>query len=148
MTRIETGYSGADWIKRSLAPEMSPLGELVADMLGVAFAGIYHVDTKRLRAVDWDNKHRIELRIGWTSFATYDDARLTMLVVLAHDAAVRLSIEPCNSRYLRLVFHPRNRVEGVRDLTGGHWTIEHAVEVIRKHYKVVADEPVAVEVPS
>ena len=50
--KIETKYSGADWIKGSLKREMSPFGELVADILGVVFLGIYHVDVKALERAE------------------------------------------------------------------------------------------------
>lgn len=139
--KIETKYSGADWIKRALKREMSPFGELVADILGVAFLGIYHVDVKALERAEWNDNYRIAVSLGWVSLATWDFATLSMLVVICHDAAVRLSIEPCNFRYVRVVFHPRTR-EG--DVSAGHPTLEENARRIRTLY-TVSDEGAAIE---
>ena len=133
MTSITSGYAGADWIEASLKRECSPFGRLVADLLGVVFVGIYHLDDRALLRADWANHRRIELTIGWTDLATYDGARLTQLVILAHDAAVRFSIAPCNPRYLRLIFHPRSRGG---DMAARHATIEDAVALVRSHCRV------------
>lgn len=133
MGKDTTGYRGADWIKSALkVKEMSPLGEAVADLLGDMFFGIYHLDEKALRRVDWGNTHHIEFSLGWRSLATVDDNLLTVLVVLAHDRMLRVSIEASTHRYLRLLFHQRTVREG--NLYERCPTLEDHVAQIRGHY--------------
>ncbi len=50
-------YAGSDWIKKSLKiTKMSPIGEAVADLLGEVYQGIYHLETRSLRKVDWEHE--------------------------------------------------------------------------------------------
>lgn len=109
-----TQYSGSGWIKESMHHDnkefsISPLGEAVADLLGELFCGIYHVDAGALRRVDWANNHHVSISIGWKDWATCDFDLLTRLVFLAHRMALRVSMEPTRSKYVRLLFHQRTR---------------------------------------
>lgn len=62
---------------------------------------------------NWDKCKWYHTAKGAISFtygrdlATYDRDRLTSLVLAAHKHSVRIEIEPCNPRYLRLIFWPR-----------------------------------------
>lgn len=76
---------------------------------------------------DWADKHHIEFNLPYT-LSTWDDNRLTTLVILCHDECVRLEISP-NMRYLKLMFHPRQR-DG--RYFQRHPTIEGAIEAIRE----------------
>lgn len=112
----QNGYfAGADWIESNLRYwnkgdlKMSELGIRVADLLGELYSGIYHLDTKQLARVEWDNDHHICFILGWKSLATTDYNDLTRLVFLAHHLALRVEIEASTHRYLRLIFHPRKR---------------------------------------
>lgn len=126
--RIESVFAGADWIEGSLKRDLSPLGRVVADILGATFLGIYHLDTRALRRVRWDDNLLVEVTIR-KELATYDGSELTRLVVLCHDACVRLAIEGVGPGYLRLIFHARVG----RDARLGyrHPTIETAVDAVR-----------------
>lgn len=128
---MQASYSGADWIQSNFNVEMSPLGEQVADLLGDLFFGIYHLDQKALRRVDWGNNHHIEFNLGWHALATTDFNELTRLVILCHDRAIRCSIEASTHKYLKLIFHKRQRGG---DIYHAHPTIEDAVAVTRKLY--------------
>src|SRR5690606_37053952 len=75
------------------------------------------------RRVDWSNRHHIEL-ITDLPLATWDGDALTRLVFMAHDATLRLAIQPASPQYIRLMFHPRKR-EG--SLVERHPTIEDAL---------------------
>jgi hypothetical protein len=117
-----TTYAGASWIKDSLkyweiGSEISPLGRDVANLLGELFVGIYHVDTKMLRRVDWSNDQHIEISLGWKSFSTYDSDYLTRLVFLAHHMALRVELSASTHHYVKLLFHRRKR--------GGAWHQRH-----------------------
>lgn len=107
MNANDVGY-GTAWL-RGCKKEVSEGGSRVAELVNWWQRGIYHAQEDVLRA-DWSGES-VELiyyaRGG--RLATYDADDLTRLVVGAHDAAIRVSIEPCNPQYLRIWFHPRGR---------------------------------------
>lgn len=145
-------FSGADWLRSALdahhgnlrsgrtrprrgAPtvrssEISELGALVADILGAAYRGLYHLDDRRLMEMDWSDKDRIFLTLGQgQELATYDGPELTVLAVLCHDASVRLAVCGHGMNRLALSFH--RRTVNAPSLWGRHWSIEAAVEYVR-----------------
>jgi hypothetical protein len=137
-----TNHSGSEWIKTQLPyvnkdrkgiarnpnGEMSPLGIAVADLLGVLFYGIYHLDHKALYRVDWQNKNFIEFSLGWKQLATADFDELTRLVFLAHHMAIRVAIEASTRKYLKLTFHQRNRSGNSAQK---HLTLDQAVNAFK-----------------
>ena len=130
-------YSGSEWVEsinkcdyRS-GKTISPLGKKVADILGQAFRGIYHINKDILRA-DLSTESYIALTIsGWRDWATFDDNLLTVLVVLCHDAGIRMEIQPSGPRYFRLLFHQRgwNGTMSKRMIK-----LDDHVKMIRDHY--------------
>lgn len=100
-------YKGSTWVK-CLGIEPSPLGEKVANILGVVYQGIYHIPEKDRKNIDWSNKDFIVVEIR-RNLATYDVGMLTWLVVLCHDQCIRLDIHPSNKIALKLVFTQRTR---------------------------------------
>lgn len=121
-------YAGANWIK-TLKKEMSPLGEAVANLLGRVFLGIYHLPHPALERVDWSNPYYIEF-IYDGDLATVDFNRLTMLVVFAHDEMIRVSIQGCGPRYMKMQFHQRASRTG--SMSERYPTIENHIEQIRR----------------
>jgi hypothetical protein len=122
-------YAGSNWIELQYPEKaMSPLGKNVADLLGELFQGIYPLDHKALSRVDWSNNNFIELSLGWHSMATTDFDELTRLVFLAHHMAIRVSIEASTHKYLKFIFHQRNRNGG---LSARHPTLDEAVAQFR-----------------
>lgn len=126
-----TKYAGADWIKKDLQVDMSPLGEAVADLLGDVWYGIYHLDERSLSRVDWGDGFCIRYTLRG-SLATWDFNHLTTLVVLSHDRLIRFSIEGVGPDYIRLMFHQRETRKGstMERLP----TIEEHIKLIRQHY--------------
>lgn len=127
-------YAGSDWIKRNFKVQMSPLGEKVADLLGDLYLGIYHVDDKALKKVEWSNPHRMEFVLGWVELATTDCDELTRLVILCHDRLVRCSIRPRSFKYICLTFSERINRDG--HFYERHPTIEQAIKHTRAMYEV------------
>lgn len=104
-------YDTQSWMQNNKLA-YSPFGLLVAQMLGDLLGGIYHMDTKEVRRIDWANTKYIEVR--WDrELATFDGDLLTRLVFLAHKHCVRISISPRSNQYLTMMFHPRNREGGM-----------------------------------
>lgn len=136
---MSNNHSGAEWIKAAFKIEnMSPLGATVADLLGDAWCGIYHLETKDLKAVDWANNQYIEFVLRDKPLATFDSGELTRLVFLAHDYAIRVNVEAKHRRQLLLTFHQRKREGGIWER---HPTIESALELWRKYHQFEQAEP-------
>lgn len=125
-------YSGADWVQKNIVQDMSDLGRSVADLLGDLYLGIYHLNPKSLRKVDWTN----DVWIGVTvrdGLGTWDYNDLTRLVILCHDRMLRCQIDGLAPGYLRLAFHKRTQREGANSKR--HPTIEQAVADTRHFYE-------------
>jgi len=127
-------YAGADWIEESLKKPLSPLGVAVADLLGQVWAGIYHLPHTLLARVDWAESWYISVTVPGSELATYDADLLTRLVVLCHDRCLRMEIEPCNPRYLRLNFSPRVRSATDPRMHRRCPTMEQAVASVRERF--------------
>ena len=97
-----TKYAGADWLQGYR--DLSPLGVDVADILGQAWAGIYHLDKEVLhKRCDWKSDRWIEVVINGP-LSTWDNSRLTALLVLCHSKKIRLQLAGAALGYLRLAF--------------------------------------------
>jgi hypothetical protein len=124
---METKYAGADWIKSALkVTDISPLGEETANILGELYLGIYHLESRQLKKVDWSQRDNIDVVLGRQSFSTYDNDKLTKLCFLAHHRAVRVEIHPHSFKYLRLTFSRRGVRTGQTYLR--HPSLDDAVE--------------------
>jgi len=134
--------TGSEWIKtQGYAKDLSPLAAAVADLLANVFGGLRHVDAKSLRKADWSNPHFFEFII-YGSLSTWDNSQLTWLVVLAHDAMLRVSIEAVSSGTLRLLFHQRQErwEPGVNGIMSAMPTMETHLAHIRKYHPAPAEE--------
>lgn len=126
-------HAGADWIAKSLRiSTMSKLGRVVADLLGDVFCGIYHLDQKELRKVNWGDKYVIVFRLAG-SLSTFDNESLTKLVVLAHDRYLRVDIGAASKGKLEIMFHLRAYRTG--DLMRRMPTMEDHLASIRRYYQ-------------
>lgn len=124
----------ADWIRRACKQEPSLFGARVAAVLAATYGGTHHLDMTRMRRVRWSALDYIEVALGrQEGLATWDFDKLTVLVVLAHDACIRLSISP-GGQYLKLLFHPRRGRAG--SMSRRHPGIEEHVSLIREHNRL------------
>jgi hypothetical protein len=129
-------YSGADWVESNQKYDknskgMSPLGRKVADILGQAFLGIYHIDNDILRA-DLSTKNFISLTLpAYRDWSTVDGNLLTIMVVLCHDAGLRMSINPAGPRYFRFIFYQRSTHQG-------RW--DSAIPTMEEHIAFIRDK--------
>lgn len=124
-------YSGSDWIEKSFKCKCSRLGKEVADLLGDTFQGIYHLSYRALQKTQWENNYVIEFNYSG-SLETVDFNLLTILVVLAHDRMIRVSIRGIGPGYMQLIFHKRTRRTG--KFHERYPTIENHIKQIREHY--------------
>lgn len=111
----------------------SPLGRVAAEILSIVFRGLHHLDPKELERVAWDDAYVVSINFPRASWATTDFNELTQLVVLAHDANVRIGICSPAMKTVRLIFHAR-KPEG--QYTQRQETLEVAAQQIRAQYTV------------
>lgn len=116
---------------------LSPLGAKVADLLDAVWSGIYHLPASLIDRVDWTDDYCITVVVPGHALATVDFDLLTRLVVLCHDAALRLEIGSANPRNVRLTFHQRQRTGG---MSKRHPTMEEATHGIREDYPAFEQE--------
>lgn len=95
--------NGASYLK-SQGKKLSAFGEKVANMLGVAYFGIYHIE-HRLKQSDFTNNSIIVVNIDQpiTCF------QMTNLMVLAHDMKVSVGIRPKSHITIEIVFSDASR---------------------------------------
>jgi hypothetical protein len=133
---VPTKFSGADWLRSVTKQELSPFGELVADVLGQVYAGIYHIQSEVLnKRADFTHPSCVEI-VTYGDLSTYDFDILTKLVVLCHDHAIRFTVAPASNRHLRLLFHKRVR-ESSR-IYDRHPTLEDAARGIRERLRLLS----------
>lgn len=122
-------YAGADWVENSQKKSMSDFGKEVADVLGQAFLGIYHI-SKGFSKTNWSDKSYIKVIYG-NELATYDGSELTRLVILCHDRCIRFAVQPASSQYIRLCFSKRRNRNGDK-FYDRHPTMETAIRTVRE----------------
>lgn len=126
--------AGAGWLKRVLKRDLSPFESTVAEILGVAYAGIYHIEEDVLRKSAVWKDWIVQVNV-YGDMATYDGMNLTALVVLCHDAAVRLSIGPVGTKALKLSFWPRAHRPERDSFATRHPFLEESAARIRSLYR-------------
>lgn len=126
---------GAEWVRSNYGKEMkfSDLGTKVADLLNEWAAGIYHLESRALGRVEWENPRYMRFNCQYSRLATWDFQDLTRLVFLAHDFCIRVEITPAGPKGVWLWFHWRKR-EG--DMAERHPTLEQAVQSFRETYPI------------
>ncbi|KKN03232.1 hypothetical protein LCGC14_1109860 [marine sediment metagenome] len=103
---MSSRYAGSTWIEERGWSQMSPLGRQVADILGYCWSGIYHLEDRYLREVEWGDPHQMVIRFRG-ELATYDFSHLTELVLLAHREGIRIAVAPKSNWTLELRFSRR-----------------------------------------
>lgn len=93
--------------------------------------------------VKWGPAGGVSVCATGRGMATWDNDRLTRLVVAAHDKCARVCVDPATPRHLRIILHPRVRDE---TFSRGHPTIEEAIARFRQsrsasHTPVSSDTP-------
>jgi len=119
----------AEWVRKDArVANMSALGEKVANIVGIVGRGIYNAPIN-VSKVNWTDPRRVEVK--WRGeMATFDFGMLTMLVLLCHEARVRVSIEGCGPHLLRMAFFQRKAEGGAAER---HPSIDEAVADFRKY---------------
>lgn len=115
---------------------VSEFGLKVISILYKVYDGLHHIVyvNGMIERADW-SKDVVKINLCVHELNTYDDDKLTQLVVLCHDNMIRLSIRPSAPRYLKLIFSERTCREG--SIYTRHPTIEEAIEITRKGLKNV-----------
>jgi hypothetical protein len=117
---------GTEWLRQHrILP--SPLGGDVADLLE-DLVGLHHL--KGAPQIDW--AHPLCVEVPWHgALSSFDDARLSTLLFLAHDRCLRVEVQPRSYRRFVLLFHRRARAG---DPHQRHPTLEEAVAAHRRYF--------------
>ena len=133
--RFETG--AGDWVESQWSrskPEfkLTAFQRLAVNVLVKGLAtGPWNIDCDWKKA-DWNYGRGVRFVVGGMAaqLSTYDFDRLTRLVIAAHDAAVRLEVEPRTFRHLAITIWPREREH--TSVWGRHPTMEQAIARFRE----------------
>jgi hypothetical protein len=138
VTYQEEVKRACDWLTGSgYKGEFSELGQRTA-VLFERLWGLHHLHHTSLRKVDWSNDYWIEFVYNH-ELATYDFDSLTILVVLAHQLMLRVSISGAAPGYVRLQVNKRTtRTEGRISERCPH--IGDVVERLVKAYPAIDSE--------
>jgi hypothetical protein len=111
-------YQGAEWMRRS-GFNLSPLGELVAEIVGFVWRGIYHLSRRDLEASDFADQRFVRVRVPG-GLSTWDYPQLAELVALCYQNGLRMEIQPRGQRHLMLAFcEPAFPMPTLSDLADG-----------------------------
>lgn len=116
----------AAWAERNWGRKLSPFEARVMNILGIVGNGLYNAPIAKRIHWDYSGPGRGVAVLWRTDLPTYDFDTLTGLVLLCHEARIRLSIDSCNPKYLRLCFWQR-QAEGEM-VYQRHPSIEQAIE--------------------
>jgi hypothetical protein len=99
--------------RRKVAPavlpeKLSDFQKRVADIVGMVAGGVYNAPIN-WNNVEWNLVGGRAVSVVWRfpHFATWDFDGLTKLVFLAHEARIRVELEPAATHYMRVTFHQR-----------------------------------------
>lgn len=84
-----------DIIKHYTKKPLSENARKTLIMLSEVFGGLHHLDSDQLKYFDYQSTFFNQYLLNH-SIATFDDMKLTCLVIMAHDMAVRFEIQPTN----------------------------------------------------
>jgi hypothetical protein len=112
VTYQEEVERACEWLTGSgYKGEFSEVGKRTAVLFNRVF-GLHHLHHTSLRKVNWGNDYFIEFVYN-RELATFDFDTLTVLVVLAHQLMLRVSIRGAAPGYVRLQVNKRiTRTEG------------------------------------
>ena len=125
-------FAGAAHVAAVCDVKPSELGRKVADLLGDAWAGIYHLPERSIKEAEWGSDLIVSVKLPGQTLATYDGNALTLLVILAHDACLRFEVEGMRGPRGGLVLHFWQRRAREGSMFERHPTIERAVENVRR----------------
>lgn len=113
------------------APDtLVPIQAKAFDILGMVFGGIYNAPIS-WKSVQWNRGGGLGVPIsGFRCLSTFDFGHLTMLVFLAHEARIRVSVEPHGMRGMLISFYQR---VDTGDMALRHPNLDEAVAAFRKY---------------
>lgn len=122
--------SASEWVESAFKRELTEFQKRAVNLLCRAWGcGPYDIGTTFQKA-DWNFGKGVRFTVmAFGGLSTYDASQLTTLVIGAHEEAIRVEIEPCNPRHLRVVMHPRMRASD--HMHARHPSLEDAVSIYR-----------------
>jgi len=121
--------TNAEWVERLLGLQLNDFQKIAVGMICSGMGCGAYDFANTFKKAEW-HERSVKFNIpSYRGLATFDSSGLTTLVILAHDNAIRVEIEPCNPRYLTVWMHQRTREADRIHLR--HPTIEEAIARLR-----------------
>lgn len=121
----------AEWVERHTGRTLTDFQRRAVVLLCRAMRCGPYDFARTFEKADWNFGNGVRFTVYTHGLATFDTDGLTALVIGAHDEAIRVEIEPCNFRHLRIIMHPRQREHEHERQWGRHPTIEQAIALYR-----------------
>ena len=118
----------AEWMERATKRTLTPFQKRVVTILGIVGSGIYNAPINPSK-INWDWGKGVSV-VWKRDLCTWDFNNLTLLVVLCHEARIRLEVDTAGPVGIRLSFWQRKSEGGISER---HPSIDEAVESFRKH---------------
>lgn len=101
------------WVEGRCKRVLTEFQARVAVIIDAISSGVHNAPV-RWETVDWEYGFG-GMSVVWTrgTLASFDFCNLTTLVMLCHDARIRVQIEPSGPKALRLSFHQREHTGSV-----------------------------------
>ncbi|MBF0481302.1 MAG: hypothetical protein HQK81_06300 [Desulfovibrionaceae bacterium] len=103
-------FDHAGWVEDATKMKCSELGREVANILGYVGGGIYNAPLN-VKKIKWDDPYCIEV-VWQHTMSSWDHCELALLLVECTRRMIRVSMQGCGPRYMRLLFHKRNTRTG------------------------------------
>lgn len=94
-------------------------------IINIAFGGTHHI-----KSIKPYSGHGLTFLVYGT-LSTWDDNRLTKLVIAAHHQCVRVDIAPANPGYIRIRMWKRIRKDNVYPIMNTHPTLEEHLKLLK-----------------
>jgi hypothetical protein len=116
-----------EWVERFTDRKLTTFQRnAVALMCSAKRCGPYDF-TSTWRSAEWDYGNGVRFKLCRPQLATVDSDGLTVLVVGAHELAIRVEIDPLAFHYLAITMHPRERQTDGMGIGRRHPSMEQAL---------------------
>ena len=119
---------------RYLGLTVSDHGAVCAEFASVLYRGLHHFPSgdRGLRKVAWSDADVLRWN-HYGELASFDGDELTVMVLMAHDLGLRLTVNPVNMRYLEIAL---SKCDAERHFATfhAHPTMESVLSSWREHH--------------
>jgi hypothetical protein len=128
---------------RPLPETLNEFQRKVCDILGMVGGGIYNAPIAHDK-IDWSYGRGVSVIWSGGGLSTFDFGRMTMLVLLCHEARIRCDVSSAGPRMLRISFWQRTHEGSTPER---HPNIDEAIALFREYlpadHRIIYRSPAA-----